>query len=484
MNKQILSLVLTSILITSQARANPLRRALIESSFSPTRLGVKLKERRDFSTAQDASVEDKKTVRILSIDGGGIRGLIPLTILDKIEKSTNYSISENFDIIAGSSTGGIVSLALNVANPDGTSKYSADALKDLYLKDNHTIFSQPYRLQRYLTPIWNFFAPKYSSDSLEELLKEKFGDTLLSESKSTTLVTACNLRNSRLHVFNSYEAINSHENNYYMRDIARATSAAPTYFSPFKISPHFRDGIGIINKYQVPLHLIDGGIAANNPTFIAYSYARTFFPEANDYLLVSLGTGTRTVGFTKYSELKGVGFWGWARKLPRLMINSSSSVVEHYIDVLRAELARNPHTSCRYYAFRPELPEDLSAMDSTCKSKNKDLIDYAAHMIESDPYKTQLANLIDELKPKRNYAFGSEKRILRPGFSLTKTANDNISAEAFIDSLKAKIGADIGLQRKPLSKKEAERIEAEAIKQLRLLGFDQGESGGNSRIVE
>jgi len=426
---------------------------------------------RGFSTENSTSNSslknniEKRTVRILSIDGGGIRGLIPLTILDKIEKSLKSSISQKFDIIAGTSTGGIVALALNVTSKKGGAAHSAESLKELYLKENETIFSQPNMLQRYCTPMWNVFFPKYSTKALEKLLNQKFEDALLSESRSTVLVTACDLRNAGLHVFNSYEALKIHEKNYYMKDIAMATSAAPTYFDPHKVLPHYRGEDGRIVTLQAPLNLIDGGIAVNNPTFLAYSYARTFFPEANDYVIVSLGTGTRTVGFTRYHHLKGTGFFGWARKLPRLMINASSSAVEHYIDVLRFELARNPNTTCRYYPFRPELPEDLSSMDSTNKTKNKDLIDYATNLIDSDPYKTQLNNLLKELNQKRSYAY--EGGILRPGFSLTKEANDYVSVEELINSINVDITADIGLQRKPLNRGEVETIKRELMKKLR-----------------
>ncbi len=318
------------------------------------------------------STVEKKTIRILSIDGGGIRGLIPLTILERIEERTGRSASGQFDIIAGTSTGGIIALALNVANKDGTAKHSASSLKDLYLNNNHSIFSQPNIIQRNFTFIWNFFAPKYSTNALEDVLKEKFEDTLLSESKSIALVTACNLKNASLHVFNSYKALQFPGDNYYMRDVARATSAAPTYFAPCKIKPHYRNQNGYIEEIDKPLGLIDGGIAANNPTFLAYSYARLLFPEANDYMIVSLGTGTRTIGYTKYSQLKGSGFWGWARKLPRLMINGSSSANEHYISVLMSELNRNPHTSCRYYPFRFSQLDTSSNphfMDIPVKSK-------------------------------------------------------------------------------------------------------------------
>ena len=84
-----------------------------------------------------------RTIRVLSIDGGGIRGIIPALMLGEIERRTNKPIAELFDLIAGTSTGGILALGLTVPGPDGKPKYCADELVQLYKEEGPRIFHRP-----------------------------------------------------------------------------------------------------------------------------------------------------------------------------------------------------------------------------------------------------------------------------------------------------------------------------------------------------
>ncbi|HEY9712131.1 MAG TPA: patatin-like phospholipase family protein, partial [Chroococcales cyanobacterium] len=112
-----------------------------------------------------------KTWRILSIDGGGIRGLIPATILAQIEELTGKRIHELFDLIAGTSTGAIISLGLTKPDPSGQAEFTARSLRDLYERDAPQIFRNP-------ASWWeNLLRPKYHSGAIRKIMEHNFGES-------------------------------------------------------------------------------------------------------------------------------------------------------------------------------------------------------------------------------------------------------------------------------------------------------------------
>lgn len=114
-----------------------------------------------------------KATRILSIDGGGVRGIIPLKVLQYIEKKTGQPIHKLFDFIGGTSTGGIIALGLNCFVPGTQQSYSTDELLKFYTQDGEKLFVS--RLPQWLD--WLPFGSKYKDSSIEAYLSEKFGDT-------------------------------------------------------------------------------------------------------------------------------------------------------------------------------------------------------------------------------------------------------------------------------------------------------------------
>ncbi|MGH2318831.1 patatin-like phospholipase family protein [Planococcus sp. SE5232] len=235
--------------------------------------------------------------KILSIDGGGIRGIIPALILADIEKQTGKSIAELFDLIAGTSTGGL--LALGLVKPDGNGKpqYSADALAKLYKNEKERIFS-PLRLDRFDHTVSALLQERYGSKSYEDVLHNYFSDFRLSDALTEVIIMCYEIERRKPWVFRSckakdasYRGINE---NARMKDIARATSAAPTYFEPKKI------------EMDENFFFVDGGMFANNPAMYAYAEAKTLFPDEKDFLLVSLGTGE----YTRHIRYEKAKDWG------------------------------------------------------------------------------------------------------------------------------------------------------------------------------
>jgi uncharacterized protein len=244
----------------------------------------------------------KHQFKILAIDGGGIRGIIPSTILAFIEKQVG-PLSDSFDLLAGTSTGGIISLGLTKPDADGANAFTAQDMRDLYVENGHTIFGG--REKDVLSVIGSFLgntikgivANPYESDNIENVLVEKFGATRLAECKSNVLVTTYELQKGKTFYFQSRLARVNEAENIEMRYVARSTSAAPTFFMPSVVE---------VNGAQEAF--IDGGVFANNPSILAYGEAKELWKQhknkergfdavvaADDedlpFFMLSLGTG-------------------------------------------------------------------------------------------------------------------------------------------------------------------------------------------------
>lgn len=180
---------------------------------------------------------------ILSIDGGGIRGIIPLKVLEYIEQHTKKQIHELFHVIGGTSTGGIIALGLNSKSSDTEAIYSAKDLLKFYTEDADKIFQKGKRenseLKEKVEADDNVDSPgfrhsTYSNKGIEKYLKEKFGsDTKMSElqPKPDVSVFSYDIQNDCPYYFNSKKAReNPKLDDYCVWQAARATSAAPTFF--------------------------------------------------------------------------------------------------------------------------------------------------------------------------------------------------------------------------------------------------------------
>jgi patatin-like phospholipase/acyl hydrolase len=275
------------------------------------------------------------TYKILTIDGGGIRGIIPATILVSLEKmiqdktGTNDKIGDYFDFIAGTSTGGILSclyLAPEESAPQKARFTATDAL-NLYLEHGDKIFDRT--LWKMIFSLGNLTDEKYSAVALEEQLLKYFGDLELAQLIKPCLITGYDVRLYRPVFFTKQDAHNA-RNNYFVRDVARATSAAPTYFQP--ALPESRDTI----PNATPV--IDGGVFANNPTACALveaiekgrSGSRV---EMNDIVILSLGTGESQSTIT-YKECKDWGLAGWAKPLFGILMDGVSQSVDYQMKTL------------------------------------------------------------------------------------------------------------------------------------------------------
>lgn len=332
----------------------------------------------------EKSKKEKRILRILSIDGGGIRGVIPATLLKALEEQTGHRVSEMFHMIAGTSTGGI--LALGYATPDKikdsnkemevkeklisrpNSKFSSEELGKLYEDHGGQIFTTIKK------NFWGLFGAKYATTPLRNLLTQKLDKAKLSDSLVDVIVTSYDTERRHPHLFKSWMAKKDSKYDFLMRDVGLATSAAPTYFKPVNVEnkPLFEKDKR--DRYS----LIDGGLCANNPTMCALTEAYKRYiggPDLrniDEIMVVSIGTGAARRPIF-HAQAQSYGLIGWAKK-PLFDILLDSTIVDHQARVMLPE--RNGLQ--RYYRFQPVLDDDNEAMDN-----------YSANNINTLRYKAE-----------------------------------------------------------------------------------------------
>lgn len=287
----------------------------------------------------------RKLIKILSIDGGGIRGIIPATVLAEIELRTGHPACELFDLIAGTSTGGIIALGVTVpateqADNERLPRWSAQELADMYAKDGGQIFHRS--LIRTIETVDGLLVEKYAASGLEALLTSCLGDALLSQALTDVLITSYDIQQHEPFFFKSFRPeprpVPSPDEpaaqgatplplpDYAMRVVGRATSAAPTYFEPEHV-------MALAPGASPPDYaLVDGGTFANNPAMCAYAEARRNDPDA-DVLIVSLGTGRLTESIS-FDQAKHWGLVQWAHPLLGVIMDGSSAAIDYQLDEL------------------------------------------------------------------------------------------------------------------------------------------------------
>ena len=310
--------------------------------------------------------------RILSIDGGGIRGIIPAMILAEIEKRTQKPIHSLFDLIAGTSTGGLISLGLTKPKPGSTpenpiAQYTAEDLINMYVEYGGVIFYESW-YEQMLGPLEDLLnRPKFSSEGREEVVMKYFGDMPLEHCLKEVFVTSYDIE-QRIPIFFTSKIekqwISSRKfrtlcQGFSLKDAAMATSAAPTYFEPYHVATsHNTNGF---------YTLVDGGMVANNPANLAMIEAEMSERKKgqrlsiSDILLVSLGTGSLTTAY-KYEEAKNWGMVQWARPLMNIMFDGGSELVASKLRRLLEPLNREDPQL--YYRFQTFLTAELEAMDN------------------------------------------------------------------------------------------------------------------------
>lgn len=321
-----------------------------------------------------------KPFKILSIDGGGIRGIFPAMFLVNLEselksqKKVNWQIYQNFDLICGTSTGGIIAIALALGIP-------AQEIYDLYLENAGGIFGSK-------RSVWKqIFYSSHPREPLENLIKEKFQkanngkDPVLKDCKTNICIPIFDLLEGKPSV------LKKDHHPRFTRDYhipaykaALATSAAPVYFDPY--SSEYIDLKGVSQPFK---NKVDGGVFANNPTLLGIIESEVAFYQKRENLRVlSIGTGYQK--FSDGTDRKKWGILYWInikrKRIIELFMQAQSQQVENLVYLLQngidGERRNNPNFI--YHRINVELDESLSfEMDETNKEKLKSLAEKAKY---------------------------------------------------------------------------------------------------------
>lgn len=277
--------------------------------------------------------------RLLTLDGGGVRGIIELVMIQRLEQHLGMSIHANVDLIAGTSVGAVIGCALSAG-------LSAEEIHGIWIGSAHTAFSKPVSLNDHIRRIAHRggMAPKYLDHGLIRLLKTVFGTMKMGELLRPTIAVTYNPWTHSAYVFSSMA---EEHKEIPVWEVCRASTAAPLYFSPYNM---------VINELGDTVPLLDGGVAANNPVVVALSEAlknndgkaRT----VNDVIVASFGTGE-----PPHRD----------RNAPRTIFGHHSMLLSALVRGASntAELSSSALIPSRnYYRFQCRLPAHLVPLDA------------------------------------------------------------------------------------------------------------------------
>lgn len=337
----------------------------------------------------------KKVVTVLSIDGGGLRGIIPSLILEALQTKLELRGGESnlyklFDLIAGTSTGGLIASAITVpstADEMNKSSYELDinSIVKLYEDDGADIF--PTGKLNSLRILKQAFQPKYSAKNYEKILKETFGDATLKDPLTNLFIPTFNMNNLEPYFFKNINTNISSEvkNNFYIRDVCRATSAAPTYFPPADIT-----AIGGKKRYC----FVDGGIFANNPSLYAYIEAFKLYPNADKFVILSLGTGLNYRSY-KCKDVKNWGFVGWVSPTnDNPLLTATMSAENNSFNVTLSKLP-----NVKLFRLNFLVPEGYGKLDDASDDNINQLVNLTkSYIMNNNDSLDMIASILQSIK--------------------------------------------------------------------------------------
>lgn len=317
------------------------------------------------------------TYRILSLDGGGIRGIMTAVILSEVERQLNKPLNQHFDLIAGTSTGSILAAAIATGR-------KSEEIVQLYQRKGRRIFpySSRFSLQRLkLILQYGLSAPKYSDEGLISVLKEEFGATKLSDlyDSPQLLIVAYDTLNREPIVFKSWRK-DEHYFHVSLWEACVCSASAPVYFPAHLLQTPLR-------KYSV----IDGGVAANNPSACALAEAIRLKNKIEDISVLSIGTGDSDRPI-RWENARGWGVsqWIWKGRLIDVLFDASADIHDYITKQVMSEPELENKDCGRYLRLQPEI--DKAAMDEASPEHIAKLVGVAQNYVEEN--KERLKNFI------------------------------------------------------------------------------------------
>ncbi|XP_007017310.2 PREDICTED: patatin-like protein 2 [Theobroma cacao] len=337
-------------------------------------------------------------ITVLSIDGGGIRGIIPGVILSFLESELQKldgeqaRIADYFDVVAGTSTGGLLTTMLTAPNEKNRPLFAAQEIKAFYFEHGPRIFPQNrFPFSGVTNMIKRVLGPKYDGKYLHGVLKERLGYTRLHQTLTNVVIPTFDIKKLQPVIFSSYEVKKSPSLNALLSDICIGTSAAPTYLPAHYFET--KDSEGEVKKFN----LIDGGMAANNPALVAISEVTkqinrghcdfSSIKGANHYsrfLVLSIGTGSEKLA-EKYNASQAArwGLIGWltsghSTPLVNAFTEGSADMVDFHISVIFKALGSEKN----YLRIQNDkLVGEVSSIDVSTEDNLKNLVQVAENLL-------------------------------------------------------------------------------------------------------
>lgn len=319
--------------------------------------------------------------KILSIDGGGIRGLIPAVWLEKLEEDLDEPLSKHFDLIAGTSTGAILAAGISAEIP-------ASKLANLYKKMGSEVFPRPGFTRDPLAFLEYFIKPKYEDRPLGELLRDHFVDRGAEPIKLCDLNTNCMIVSydalgRRPRIFCSWD---DQDRQLTLWDVCKGSCSAPTYFPA-----HIME----IDNCKCPI--IDGGVVANNPSSLALAHAvklnrssnLTALEKVKDIFLLSLGTGNLNDPITIQQAVA----WGpaqWSSSILDVLFDGTSAA-----DDITCEAILDAKS---YIRFQVNLKAASEKIDEASGTNINHLLADASRYLSEDPGRHKYQDVLEVLK--------------------------------------------------------------------------------------
>lgn len=269
--------------------------------------------------------------RILSIDGGGVRGIVPAVILAYLEKklqqlsgNSDARIVDYFDLFAGTSTGGLIVAGLLLPDKNGRPKYCAEDIVKLYLKNSKIIFQSS--LFQGIKSVSGLLDVKYDEEGAQFVYNQYFENRELRELLKPCLIPAYDLTRGKNYFFRQHKAVVSDRHNFYLKDVMRSATAAISYFPPASVTS--------VNG-QEKRCFIDGGIFAVNPSLSAYAEFRYLNKHlySKNTMMFSLGGGRQNT----YLECDQIKHWGameWRDTGSNLVTTSLSDASNYQLEAV------------------------------------------------------------------------------------------------------------------------------------------------------
>ncbi|KAJ9696719.1 hypothetical protein PVL29_008770 [Vitis rotundifolia] len=359
------------------------------------------------STQGSSPRTNRKVITILSIDGGGVRGIIPAVILSALEAELqrldgpDARIADYFDLIAGTSTGSIVTAFLTTPYPlpnasNGSIANRPREAKDIqnfYIEHGPEIFAKKedpvqtrksdgllarltelivHGVEKVLEFLLDY---RYGPSSLSEKVGEQLGEIRLADTLTNVLVPAYDIQHLKLVTFSSHQARKA-DSSVKLRDVVMSSAAAPVYFP----SHNFKADGRMYN-------LVDGGVAANNPTLLAIQEAAHIFGNRDyNYLILSLGTCSEEEEHQNFIQLTGPLPWMIDLKrgtppLANVLFKTSADMVDAYTLFVLGVGGRISSQNFLRIQDNTLKPEQLT-MDDASKENFESLIDIAQRLLE------------------------------------------------------------------------------------------------------